>query len=356
MSIGFLFIIVPIALGLLLLEFYFLKRKGHKFTLDQTALNLSLGFFDRLLGLYLTERALLLVHEALNYRIFPSMEESWWVFALTFLAVDFIWYLFHLAGHRISLMWGIHLVHHQSEEYNLSVNFALSPLGFIVRSFMYSALVVIGMPVEFVIVSSYLNAFYQYYLHTEFIESIPVLERFLVMPAHHKVHHASNEQYLDKNYGGVFIFWDKLFGTYAPKVETPKYGLTTPLPHKDFINLQLFYFKKLLKNFKQFGWRKGFVLLFKGPEHQTSEVPTVVDVHTDVKVWKMIVGGALYLLSYRILTTTDSLPTLIVVALTNLVAILLVGGVKTRGMQFTNHWLGKILPSKWPSPDWFRNH
>ena len=254
MSNVFMMILIPVALGIFMLELYFLRKKGYKVTLDQTVLNLSLGFFDRLLGLYLTERSLVLVHEAINYAIIPSMPSNWWSFLLTFVAVDFIWYVFHLSSHRISIMWGIHLVHHQSDEYNLSVNFALSPLGFIIRSVLYSSLVLIGFPLEFVILSSYVNALYQYYLHTEFINRIPVLEQLFVMPDHHKVHHGSNEEYLDKNYGGVFIIWDKIFGTYAPKRTAVKYGLTTQLVHKDFVNVQLFFFKKLIHNFKEFGW------------------------------------------------------------------------------------------------------
>ncbi len=329
MSFGFMFIIVPIGLGLFALEFYFLFKRGHKITLDQTALNISLGFFDRFIGLYLTERSLVLVHEALNYAVIPEMPLHALTFIISFLAVELIWYLFHVLGHRVSLMWGIHLVHHQSDEYNLSVNFALSPLGFMIRSFMYSFLVVIGFPLEYVVMSSYLNAFYQYYLHTEFIHAIPFLDRFLVMPAHHKVHHASNKEYLDKNYGGVFIIWDKLFGTFAPLVANPKYGLTTPIPHKDFINLQLFFFKKLLKNFKEFGWQRGLLLLFKGPEYQTSEVTKVFNLTTKVRIWKLGIGVLIYVICYRIMVEADSLPVLISVCMMNLAAIMIINGIKT---------------------------
>lgn len=339
MSFGFMFIIVPIALGLFFLEVYFLKKQGYRITLDQTALNMSLGFFDRFIGLYLTERSLVLVHEAINYAVLPSMPETPWVFVLTFFAVDLIWYIFHFLGHRVSVMWGIHLVHHQSDEYNLSVNFALSPLGFMIRSIMYSSLVIIGFPLEFVVMSSYLNAFYQYYLHTEFIDTIPVLDRLFVMPAHHKVHHASNEEYLDKNYGGVFIIWDKLFGTFAKKEARPNYGLTTPLPHKDFLNIQLFFFKKLAKNFKQFGWRQGVALLFKGPEHQTSEVPQVLPIKTKVTLWKVLLGTAIYIASYRIMITTDNMWVLISVCLTNVAAIMVINGIKTESSEF---YFGRI--------------
>jgi sterol desaturase/sphingolipid hydroxylase (fatty acid hydroxylase superfamily) len=241
MSAAFIPFLVPIGLLLFLLEVYFLRKNQIKITLEQTALNISLGFLERLLGLYLTEKSILLVNKSLDFAFFETLPKTWWVLAITFIALDLIWYIFHLAGHRISLMWGIHLVHHHSEEFNLSVNFALSPLGFILRSFMYCSLVVFGLPVEYVILSSYLNAFYQYYLHTQFINTIPYLEKVFVMPAHHQVHHGSNELYLDKNFGGVFIFWDRLFRTYQPLVEPVNYGLTAALPHRDFFNLQTFF-------------------------------------------------------------------------------------------------------------------
>ena len=343
MSFGFMFVIVPIALGLFLLEFYFLHKRGMPISLEQTALNMSLGFFDRLIGLYLTERALFLVHETVSVGWVGQLPETPWIFVLTFLAVDLVWYLFHRAGHRISIMWGIHLVHHQSEEYNLSVNFALSPLGFAIRSVMYSGLVLVGFPVEYVIMSSYLNAFYQYYLHTEFIDRIPFLEHILVMPAHHKVHHASNEHYLDKNYGGVFIFWNKLFGSYAPKIETPVYGLTTALPQRDFVNVQLFFFKKLALNFKRYGFLKGLELLWRGPEFQDSDIPRVLEIHTRVRWWKVLLGAGIYVLSYKVMIQATSVLEILGVGTVNLLSIFLVNGIRT-GTK--NYQLGAFKKGK----------
>ena len=326
MSFGFSLIIILTALLLFLLELLLLFREGTSITWSQTLLNLSLGFFDRLVGLYLTERSLVLFDRAFEYRFFECNEGL--ITALVcFIVLDIIWYIFHRAGHRISFMWGIHLVHHQSEEYNLSVNFALSPLGFMLRSVMYSSLVLLGFPVEYVVVCGYLNAFYQYYLHTEFITTIPWLERILVMPNHHKVHHASNEHYLDKNYGGVFIIWDKLFGSYAAYEEAPRYGLTSPLPHKDFINIQLFFFKKLILNFKRHGVSRGLALMFLGPEHQDSDIPTVLPVKARGNIWKVILGIVIYLFSYRYLVTSESLSWMAGVVLLNFVAIILVNGL-----------------------------
>ena len=326
MSFGFTFFIIITALVLFLLELYLLFKQGTKITWNQTFLNISLGFFDRLLGLYFAERTLVLFDNTFDYK-FLRLEGGVITAISCFILLDGIWYIFHRAGHRISLMWGIHLVHHQSDEFNLSVNFALSPVGFMIRSVMYSSLILFGFPVEYVIMCGYINAFYQYYLHTEFITTIPWLERVFVMPNHHKVHHASNEQYLDKNYGGVFIFWDKLFGSYAAYEETPRYGLTSPLPHKDFINIQLFFFKKLILNFKRHGVSRGLALMFLGPEHQDSDVPTVLPVKARGNIWKVILGIVIYLFSYRYLVTSESLSWMAGVVLLNFIAIILVNGL-----------------------------
>ena len=330
MTLGLSFIIIPIGLFFVALELYFLFKKKSKITLNQTALNISLGFFDRLVGLYLIEKGLVLLNGALNYAIIDEFASNAWTFALTFIAVDFIWYAFHVIGHRISLVWGMHLIHHQSDEYNLTVNFALSPLGFIVRTTMYSSLILLGFPIEFVIISIYLNAFYQFYLHTEFISSIPLLEKIFVMPDHHKVHHGSNPEYLDRNYGGVFIIWDKLFNTYAPLDKKPRYGLTNPIPHKYFLNIQLFFFKKLINNFKDFGIKRGFKLLFLGPEHQTPDIPTTIPVKANITLTKVIAGVIIYILSYLFLARSVEFSTMILIALVNMVAILIVNGISFR--------------------------
>lgn len=337
MTLGLSFIIIPIGLFFVALELYFLFKKKSKITLNQTALNISLGFFDRLVGLYLIEKGLVLLNGALNYAIIDEFASNAWTFALTFIAVDFIWYAFHVIGHRISLVWGMHLIHHQSDEYNLTVNFALSPLGFIVRTTMYSSLILLGFPIEFVIISIYLNAFYQFYLHTEFISSIPLLEKIFVMPDHHKVHHGSNPEYLDRNYGGVFIIWDKLFNTYAPLDKKPRYGLTNPIPHKDFLNIQLFFFKKLIDNFKDFGIKRGFKLLFLGPEHQTPDIPTTIPVKANITLTKVIAGVIIYILSYLFLARSVEFSTMILIALVNMVAILIVNGISFRQILPRGH-------------------
>ena len=147
------------------------------------------------------------------------------------------------------------------------------------------------------------------------------------MPDHHKVHHGSNSEYLDRNYGGVFIIWDKIFKTYAPLNEKPEYGLTTPIPHKDFMNIQLFYYKKLINNFKRFGIKRGVQLLFLGPEHQTPDIPTSIPIKSKITLSKVIIGIVIYVASYLMLVRSTDFLTMAIICIVNFVAILIVNGI-----------------------------
>jgi hypothetical protein len=133
--------------------------------------------------------------------------------------------------------------------------------------------------------------------------------------------------YLDKNFGGVFIFWDRLFRTYQPLVEPVNYGLTAALPHRDFFNLQTFFFKKLLANFKSMGFKDGIRLLFVGPENQSSEIPSVLPLETNTSKTKVIIGVLIYVLAYQALIQIENLVWFIIVFLLNFIAIIIINGI-----------------------------
>ncbi|WP_345051186.1 sterol desaturase family protein [Hymenobacter glaciei] len=157
------------------------------------------------------------------------IRQSWAVGLLLFVLVDFGYYWAHRLSHEINLFWGGHVVHHQSEDYNLSVALRQSSLQSVFTFFVYLPLAVIGFePVFFVYISAFVTL-YQFWIHTEFIGQLGPLEWVLNTPSHHRVHHGRNPRYIDKNYAGAFIVWDRLFGTFEPETERPVYGITTPL-------------------------------------------------------------------------------------------------------------------------------
>lgn len=147
---------------------------------------------------------------------------------LTFLVAEFGYYWYHRWSHEVPLLWTLHHTHHSAINMNLTTAVRLNWLGAFVSPLIYVPFVLIGFSYELLILSLAIGLFYQYFLHTEAIGKLGTFEGlFFNTPSAHRVHHGSNEKYLDKNYGGMLIIFDKLFGTYQPEVEKVQYGVTT---------------------------------------------------------------------------------------------------------------------------------
>lgn len=245
-----------------------LLRKNIKVINGSQVMNITMGLFERLISFYMIGLLVTQLHYLADHWVLIEMNSTLLVFLISFILVDLSWYIYHYLGHKVSVVWGVHLIHHIPEEFNLSVAFVNSPVGTIIRGGLYIALVLIGFPVEFVVTSAYLKSAYQFFLHTELWSSIPYFDQVFVMPKHHRVHHAKNDVYMDKNFGGVFIIWDRVFGTFQEETELPVYGITDSVIRKDFISVQLYYFRILLKNFKDFGLLTGLKMLLINPSNQ----------------------------------------------------------------------------------------
>ncbi|TYZ12563.1 sterol desaturase family protein [Hymenobacter lutimineralis] len=149
--------------------------------------------------------------------------------ALLFVLADLCYYWAHRMSHEINLFWGGHVVHHQSEDYNLSVALRQGSWQELFTFAFYLPLAVIGFEPEFFVYVSAFVTLYQFWIHTEYIGRLGPLEWVLNTPSHHRVHHGRNPQYIDKNYAGALIIWDRLFGTFEPEQERPVYGVTVPV-------------------------------------------------------------------------------------------------------------------------------
>ncbi|MCB1051871.1 MAG: sterol desaturase family protein [Acidobacteria bacterium] len=147
-------------------------------------------------------------------------------FGLCFVAVDFVYYWYHRCSHEWPWLWSFHMVHHSATRMNLSASFRLNWFAPLVTVWFFVPLAWVGFPIEFILGSLALNLAYQFFLHTETVPKLPVVEGLLNTPSAHRVHHGRNEAYLDKNYGGFFAFWDVWFGTYAQEQEAVVYGTT----------------------------------------------------------------------------------------------------------------------------------
>ena len=229
-------IAVPVFFACIGVELWLARRAGRElYRLNDTFANLHLGAGQVLLGAVL--KAPLLGLYALVYEGAASLRGGWgwwdsssvtaWVVGA--LLMDFAYYWLHRLSHELNFMWAAHAVHHQSEEYNLSVALRQSWLQFVYGGIFYLPLAAVGVPVGPFFLLNALNTLYQFWIHTRLIGQLGPLERVLNTPSHHRVHHGVEEEYVDRNYAGVLIIWDKLFGTFEPEGRAPSYGVIKPL-------------------------------------------------------------------------------------------------------------------------------
>jgi len=181
---------------------------------------------------------------AVNFAFF-DLPDSKWMLIPTFVVVDFIYYWYHRASHVWKPMWAFHLVHHSSPLMNLTTSYRLNWFSAIVSPLFFVPLAILGFSPNHIVLCFALNLLYQFFLHTEFIGKLGFVEGNLNTPSAHRVHHGANNIYLDKNFGGVLMLWDRLFGTYVAETEKVKYGITTGfVSHNPFV-LVLHGFKDL---------------------------------------------------------------------------------------------------------------
>ena len=157
----------------------------------------------------------------------PSLGSGPAAVAAAIIGWDFIYYWNHRFMHTSRYMWAVHEVHHSSERYNLSTALRQPVADALGTSLPYGLLCLFGIPPEAVATARGVNLIYQFWVHTEAIDRIGRAERTLNSPSHHRVHHGSNRQYLDRNHGGILIIWDRMFGTFEPEHDRVVYGLTT---------------------------------------------------------------------------------------------------------------------------------
>jgi alkylglycerol monooxygenase len=179
---------------------------------------------------------------------------------------DFIYYWAHRWGHEINLFWGAHVVHHQSEEYNLSVALRQPWFHHLLAFALFLPLPLLGFDPLIIGGVSLFSTLYQFWIHTQTINKFPkVVEYIFNTPAHHRVHHAINHQYIDKNHAGVLIIWDRIFGTFQDEKEAEVYGITTQFESFSPVKANVDYYIYLLKSMKDFSIKDKFKMIFAKP-------------------------------------------------------------------------------------------
>jgi alkylglycerol monooxygenase len=217
-----------ILIGIELAAAWILEKKVYR--LSDSIADLGCGMLDQLLGV-LAKGALFAVYIWLyaNVRLFDLAADSWIVFGVCFVAVDFLYYWFHRMSHEVGAFWAAHSVHHQSEEYNLTVALRQGAFQGFFSWVFYLPLAVLGFSPAVFVPCSALNTLYQFWIHTRLIDRLGPIEWIFNTPSHHRVHHGRNPRYIDRNHAGVFIIWDRMFGTFVPETDEPVYGIVKPL-------------------------------------------------------------------------------------------------------------------------------
>jgi sterol desaturase/sphingolipid hydroxylase (fatty acid hydroxylase superfamily) len=208
-----------------------------------------------------------------NFRIATIAMDQWWHWVLLFAGQEFCYYWMHRADHRVRWFWLNHSVHHSSNQYNFSAAYRLGWTGKLTgAAVFFGPLVWIGFPVPYVIGALAVNLLYQFWLHTELIGKLPRAVEFVFnTPAHHRVHHASNPAYIDCNYGGALIVFDRLFGTFRRQreEEPPRYGLTKPLRTYNPIRIAFHAWIEMLHDLKwAHDWKERGRVVFGPPDYK----------------------------------------------------------------------------------------
>ena len=224
---------VPGFVLLIVIEIFWARRRARTaYEPRDTLSSLGFGLGSTVAGGLTASLVLGLLVWLYQFRLF-TIPWSWWAWVLCFLLDDFAYYVFHRSAHRVRWFWASHVNHHSSQHYNLSTALRQTWTGFISVSFIFRLpLVLIGFHPAMILFCGAVNLIYQFWIHTEAIKRFPKwFEAVMNTPSHHRVHHATNPRYLDRNYAGVFIIWDRMFGTFTPEVDAdpPHYGIVKQL-------------------------------------------------------------------------------------------------------------------------------
>ncbi len=311
LSIPIFFILI----GFELLVDKFNNRSHYRF--NDAITNISCGIGEQVTGVFFKVLMVGLYAFLFEHYSFTQIPVNWTTGIILFIGVDFFYYWFHRYSHVINLFWGGHVVHHQSEEYNLSV--ALRQ-GWFQKFFsfgFYLPLAFIGFaPTQFLLVSS-LVTLYQFWIHTKGINKMGVLEYVLNTPSHHRVHHGVNPKYIDKNHAGTLIIWDKMFGTFQVEEEEPTYGITHPINTWDPLSANLHHWKQMYKGLKQMkgvkdklkytfmppGWKPAYIgdsdvpVYAKSYKKFDTEVSNNVNYYVLFQYAIILVGTTLFLIN-----------------------------------------------------------
>jgi sterol desaturase/sphingolipid hydroxylase (fatty acid hydroxylase superfamily) len=270
---------IPYFLILLVVEWLAFRHTGDDhdgpmlgFEARDTLTSLSMGIGNLVINLG-WKLVVLTIYTGV-YELTPLRISShdWWAWVLLFFADDAAYYAFHRVSHEVRVFWAAHVTHHSSRRYNLST--ALRQTWVPMTSFpFWIPLALIGIPPWMIVLEQSVSLVYQFWIHTERVRRLPApLEFVLNTPSHHRVHHGSNDRYLDRNYAGILIIWDRLLGTFQGEDEPVRYGLTTNLETFNPARVAFHEYAAIGRDVRHArGWRERCGYVFAGPGWKPSD-------------------------------------------------------------------------------------
>ncbi|MCH7399509.1 sterol desaturase family protein [Belliella sp. DSM 107340] len=267
MNLSPVIIAIPIYFLLMGIELIVLRfQKNPSYRMNDAITNINLGVVSQVSGVFIKVLSIGVYTFLYEQFAFFEIQNNIWTFFILFFLYDFCYYWAHRKSHEINLFWGGHVVHHSSEEYNLSVALRQSSTQTIWTFFFYLPLAFLGFDPVFLVLVSGLNLLYQFWIHTEAIGKMGFLEKFMNTPSHHRVHHGRNPKYIDKNHGGTFIIFDRWFGTFQEEEEKPTYGITVPVNSWNPVWVNLSHYVSMKEEMKQIpNWSDKIRYMFNKP-------------------------------------------------------------------------------------------
>ena len=197
-----------------------------------------------------------------QFRVFDFVNQIpiWALWIITFISIDLVFYVYHRMSHRIRFLWAIHLSHHSSEEMNFAVSFRQAWFGPISKIPFFMVLPILGFDPTIIAVAGVISTLWGIVGHTQVIGKLGPLEWIFNTPSHHRVHHGSNKQYIDKNYGNLLIIWDRLFGTFEPEGEEVKFGLVNNVNTFNPVKVTFMAWMSMINDLKQ---KNSFIEIIK---------------------------------------------------------------------------------------------
>lgn len=294
-------IAIPIFFLLIFIEYIVSKHQQKEvYRLNDTLANLNIGIGNQVVSVLTKGFIFGIIYWVYANWSFFQIPTNIGTILLCFILFDFIYYWAHRWGHEVNFFWGAHVVHHQSEEYNLSVALRQPWFHHLISFFLFLPLPLFGFNPLLIGGISLFLTLYQFWIHTQTIKRMPsIIEYLFNTPAHHRVHHAVNPQYIDKNHGAVLIIWDRIFGTYAEEVDEQTYGTTTQFETFSPVRANFDHYMYMFKLMKSLSWKNRLRLFFAKPGWSPNgksieEQATAVDLQREKYNPKVSLGFSVY--------------------------------------------------------------